>query len=97
MSDSRKNLEAETSPGVLVMAKAAGELAGVMALRLAHDHLLRLNADKYKSVMRLHLGKINSEVMRLQEVRLLTCTRLNNGSFPRRLCLLCVGMLTSEH
>ncbi|MCJ8745245.1 hypothetical protein PDJAM_G00128060 [Pangasius djambal] len=72
MLDTRKNLEAETSMELLVVAKAAGEIAGVMALRLVHDHLLRLNVEKYKNVMNIHIVKINKEVMRLQKFSHLT-------------------------
>lgn len=76
MLDTRKNLEAQTSTELLAVAKVAGELAGVMVLRLVHDHLLRLNVERYKKVMGFHVGKINKEVMRLQKVRLPTCTKL---------------------
>ncbi|XP_060762415.1 transferrin receptor protein 1-like isoform X2 [Neoarius graeffei] len=70
--DTRKNLEAKMSTELLVVAKAAGEIAGLMALRLVHDHLLRLNVEKYKNVMRIHVSKINKEVMRLQKSSHLT-------------------------
>lgn len=72
MLDTRKNLEAETSTEFLVLAKAAGEIAGVMALRLVHDHLLKMNVEKYKNILRIHIGKINREVMRLQKFSNLT-------------------------
>ncbi|KAG7319951.1 hypothetical protein KOW79_017094 [Hemibagrus wyckioides] len=72
MLDTRKNLEAETSPEILVVAKVAGEIAGVMALRLVHDHLLRLNVEKYKKVLYIHVNKINREVRRLQKTSKLT-------------------------
>lgn len=86
MLDTRKNLEAETSSELLVVAKVAGEIAGVMALRLVHDHLLRLNVEKYKKVLYIHVNKINREVRRLQKVRLLTSTKireiLTSNKFP---------------
>ncbi|TTN01734.1 Transferrin receptor protein 1 [Bagarius yarrelli] len=72
MLDTRKNLEAETPTEFLVLAKAAGEIAGVMALRLVHDHLLKLNVEKYKNILRIHISKINKEVMRLQKSSHLT-------------------------
>ncbi|KAI5608853.1 transferrin receptor protein 1 [Silurus asotus] len=72
MLDTRENLEAQMSTGMLVMVKAAGEMAGVMVLRLVHDHLLSLNVEKYKNVMRIHVGKINKEVMRLEKFSHLT-------------------------
>lgn len=82
MLDTRKNLEAKMSTELLVVAKAAGEIAGLMALRLVHDHLLKLNVEKYKNIMYIHVGKINKEVMRLQKVRLLTCTKLRKTLTP---------------
>lgn len=101
MLDTRKNLEAKTSTELLVVVKAAGEIAGVMAVRLVHDHLLRLNVERYKNVMLLHVNKINKEAMRLQKVRLLTFTNLRMTSkhlspwicFARRFCLVCVRLL----
>ncbi|XP_046732095.1 transferrin receptor protein 1-like isoform X1 [Silurus meridionalis] len=72
MLDTRENLEAQMSTGMLVLVKAAGEMAGVMVLRLVHDHLLSLNVEKYKNVMRIHVGKINKEVMRLEKFSHLT-------------------------
>lgn len=84
MLDTRKNLEAKTSPKLLVVAKVAGEIAGVMALRLVHDHLLRLNVEKYKKVLYIHVNKINREVWRLQKVRLLTSTKIREILTPNK-------------
>ncbi|KAF5902890.1 transferrin receptor protein 1-like [Clarias magur] len=89
MLDTRENLETKTSTGLLVVAKAAGEVAGVMALRLVHDHLLRLNVEKYKSVMGIHVAKVNKEAMRLQKSGHLTeplqtqCFMSALGSYSR--------------
>lgn len=65
--DTRSNLERKVS-NLPVLAKAAGEVAGQLALRLVHDHLLRLSTEKYLNVMRLKVGKINKDVMSLQRV-----------------------------
>lgn len=65
--DTRTNLERKVS-NLPVLAKAAGEVAGQLALRLVHDHLLRLSTEKYLNIMRLKVGKINRDVMSLQRV-----------------------------
>lgn len=69
MLDTRKNLESKVS-NVLLLAKTAGEVAGQMALRLVHDHLLRLNTEKYLNIMRMRVSKINKQMMSLQRVSL---------------------------
>ncbi|KAI5092645.1 transferrin receptor protein 1 [Silurus meridionalis] len=63
--DTRRNLESKAT-NVPALIKSAGEVAGQMALRLVHDHLLRLNTEKYLNIMRLQVSKINKEVMSLQ-------------------------------
>ncbi|XP_058274138.1 transferrin receptor protein 1-like isoform X2 [Hemibagrus wyckioides] len=63
--DTRENLERKTS-NPLALIKAVGEVAGQMALRLVHDHLLRLNTEKYLKLMYVQVNKINKEVMILQ-------------------------------
>ncbi|XP_053083462.1 transferrin receptor protein 1 isoform X2 [Pangasianodon hypophthalmus] len=72
--DTRRNLESKAS-NVPVLTKAAGEMAGQIALRLVHDHLLRLDTEKYLNVMRIQVNKINKEVMSLQR----------NGRLPKTL------------
>lgn len=66
--DTRRNLESN-APNLAAVVKAAGEVAGQMALRLVHDHLLRLNTEKYLNIMRIQVSKINKDVMNLQRVR----------------------------
>ncbi|XP_053507835.1 transferrin receptor 1a [Ictalurus furcatus] len=72
--DTRSNLEVKAS-NLLALTKAAGEMAGQMALRLVHDHLLRLNTEKYLNIMRIRVSKISKEVMSLQR----------NGRLPKTL------------
>ncbi|XP_076837649.1 transferrin receptor protein 1-like [Brachyhypopomus gauderio] len=66
MLDTRKNLDGRTSQNVPALVKTAGEIAGHVALRLVHDHLLRLNVEKYSSVFLTRLAEINRDVVRLQ-------------------------------
>ncbi|XP_017351000.1 transferrin receptor protein 1 [Ictalurus punctatus] len=63
--DTRSKLQSKAS-NLLALTKAAGEMAGQMALRLVHDHLLRLNTEKYLNIMRIRVSKISKEVMSLQ-------------------------------
>ncbi|MCJ8745246.1 hypothetical protein PDJAM_G00128070 [Pangasius djambal] len=72
--DTRRNLESKAS-NILAVTKAAGEVAGQIALRLVHDHLLRLSTEKYLNIMRIQVSKINKEVMSLQR----------NGRLPKTL------------
>ncbi|XP_027014062.2 transferrin receptor 1a [Tachysurus fulvidraco] len=72
--DTRENLERRVQ-NVPAVVKAAGEMAGQMALRLVHDHLLRLNTEKYLKLMYIQVNKINKEVMGLQR----------NGRLPKTL------------
>ncbi|KAK3513435.1 hypothetical protein QTP70_014262, partial [Hemibagrus guttatus] len=65
MLDTRESLERK-APNALALIKAAGEVAGQMALRLVHDHLLRLNTEKYLKLMYVQVNKINKEVTTLQ-------------------------------
>ncbi|KAM9440015.1 transferrin receptor protein 1-like isoform 1-T2 [Clarias gariepinus] len=102
MLDTRGNLENKTSTKLLVVAKAAGEIAGVMALRLVHDHLLRLNVEKYKSVIGIHVTKIHKEVMRLQKSGHLTeplqtqCLMSALGSYRRASSRVITSMENSD-
>ncbi|KAK1790748.1 hypothetical protein P4O66_014611, partial [Electrophorus voltai] len=66
MLDTRKNLDVKTSQNLLVLVKTAGEIAGQMALRLVHDHLLRLNVENYSNIIRAQVAQINKEVYSLQ-------------------------------
>ncbi|XP_035383743.1 transferrin receptor protein 1-like [Electrophorus electricus] len=66
MLDTRKNLDVKTSQNLLVLVKTAGEVAGQMALRLVHDHLLRLNVENYSNIIRAQVAQINKEVYSLQ-------------------------------
>nr|AIU36287.1 transferrin receptor [Megalobrama amblycephala] len=60
--DTDKNLEQYTSFNTLKLAKTAGEVAGLVTLRLVHDHLLKLNVEKYTSVIRNYVSQIRSKL-----------------------------------
>ncbi|TRY68198.1 hypothetical protein DNTS_025756 [Danionella cerebrum] len=60
--DTEQNLDRYTSYNTLKLAKTAGEVAGLMTLRLVHDHILKLNVAKYTSVIRSYISQIRSKV-----------------------------------
>ncbi|XP_016305099.1 transferrin receptor protein 1-like [Sinocyclocheilus anshuiensis] len=62
IEDTDQNLERYTSYNTLKLAKTAGEVVGLVTLRLVHDHLLKLNMAKYTSVIRNYVSQIRSKV-----------------------------------
>ncbi|KTG36293.1 hypothetical protein cypCar_00033051 [Cyprinus carpio] len=62
IEDTDQNLERYTSYNTLKLAKTAGEVVGLVTLRLVHDHLLKLNVAKYTSVIRNYVSQIRSKV-----------------------------------
>uniref|UniRef100_A0A8C1HM13 Transferrin receptor protein 1 n=1 Tax=Cyprinus carpio carpio TaxID=630221 RepID=A0A8C1HM13_CYPCA len=70
IEDTDQNLERYTSYNTLKLAKTAGEVVGLVTLRLVHDHLLKLNVAKYTSVIRNYVSQIRSKVESRQTVSL---------------------------
>lgn len=68
MMDNRDKLNKATFNKVSQLAKIVTEFAGQMALRLVHDHLLRLDLTQYDKVIRRHVGQINSRVRTIKRV-----------------------------
>ncbi|XP_033959771.1 transferrin receptor protein 1-like isoform X2 [Pseudochaenichthys georgianus] len=67
--DTREKLNAATGNKVPQLAEAATRVAGHMVLRLVHDHLLRMDVEKYNKIIRNHVAQINNKVhsvLRLQ-------------------------------
>lgn len=62
IEDTDQNLERYTSYNTMKLAKTAGEVVGLVTLRLVHDHLLKLNVAKYTSVIRNYVSQIRSKV-----------------------------------
>ncbi|XP_031415391.1 transferrin receptor 1a isoform X2 [Clupea harengus] len=65
--DTREKLESATFSNLPKVVRAAGQVAGHMALRLVHDHLLRLSVGAYDKIIRGHVIQINKKVNTLQE------------------------------
>lgn len=71
MRDIRQKLNGFTSNSVPEVAVIASQFAGHMALRLVHDHLLRMDLTRYHSIIRTHVGQINAKVKAVQRVSVL--------------------------
>ena len=69
MLDTRDKLNGATSHQVPQLSVIAARFAGHMALRLVHDHLLRMDPMKYYTVIRTHVAQINRKVRAVQRVR----------------------------
>lgn len=72
--DTELSLDRYTSSSTLKLAKTAGEVAGLVTLRLVHDHLLKLNVAKYTSVIRGYVSQIRAKVESRQMVHRLPST-----------------------
>lgn len=66
--DTRANLNAATSNQVAQLALIAARFAGHMALRLVHDHLLRLDLSSYNKNIRDSVNQINGKVKEIKRV-----------------------------
>ncbi|XP_062337094.1 transferrin receptor 1a [Osmerus eperlanus] len=66
--DTREKLSSETSGQAPRLAVSAAQVAGLMTLRLVHDHLLRLDVDKYLSTLRMHVANINRRFYKVQKM-----------------------------
>lgn len=58
MLDTREKLNAATSNQVPQLAEIVTRFAGHIALRLVHDHLLRMDLTKYDKIIRTHVAQI---------------------------------------
>uniref|UniRef100_A0A667ZI87 Transferrin receptor protein 1 n=1 Tax=Myripristis murdjan TaxID=586833 RepID=A0A667ZI87_9TELE len=63
--DTEDKLNSATSSQTPQFAMAAAQFAGHIALRLVHDHLLRLDLQKYNSIIRSQVAEINRRVKTL--------------------------------
>lgn len=68
LKDTRDKLNKATSNQVPQLVKIVTQFAGQMALRLVHDHLLRLDLTQYDKVIRRYVGQINGRVKDIKGV-----------------------------
>uniref|UniRef100_A0A668AR56 Transferrin receptor 1b n=1 Tax=Myripristis murdjan TaxID=586833 RepID=A0A668AR56_9TELE len=86
--DTWDHFSAETNHHNSEMVAAAGQLAGQMALRLVHDHLLKMDVTRYGRILTAAVGSLYSRIRRLTqsgELKGVTHTWLTSarGSFMR--------------
>ncbi|TDH06268.1 hypothetical protein EPR50_G00129280 [Perca flavescens] len=67
--DTREKLNMATGNQVSQLAEIATRFAGHMALRLVHDHLLRLDVMKYNKIIRTRVAQINVKVISVQKMQ----------------------------
>ncbi|XP_059199992.1 transferrin receptor 1a isoform X2 [Centropristis striata] len=63
MLDDRAKLNIATGNQVPQLAAVAARFAAHIALRLVHDHLLRMDVMKYAKILSSHVGQINIKVI----------------------------------
>uniref|UniRef100_A0A672NX80 Transferrin receptor protein 1 n=1 Tax=Sinocyclocheilus grahami TaxID=75366 RepID=A0A672NX80_SINGR len=95
IEDTDQNLERYTSYNTLKLAKTAGEVVGLVTLRLVHDHLLKLNVAKYTSVIRNYVSQIRSKVESRQMVSLFWLLSAQ-GSYDRAASALVSAIRNSD-
>ncbi|KAL6462691.1 hypothetical protein MHYP_G00291130 [Metynnis hypsauchen] len=64
--DNKANLDIATEQRLGDFCVSAAQVAGQMALRLVHDHILRLDVTSYTRTIRKHVVVINSRVNQLK-------------------------------
>ncbi|KAA8587409.1 transferrin receptor protein 1 isoform X2 [Etheostoma spectabile] len=67
--DTREKLNLATGNQVSQLAEIATRFAGHMALRLVHDHLLRMDVMKYDKIIRTRVAQINVKVNAVQRMQ----------------------------
>ncbi|KAJ8270381.1 hypothetical protein GJAV_G00113770 [Gymnothorax javanicus] len=71
LSDTKDNLNSVTGYQLARVAVTAGQVAGHMALRLIHDHLLRLDTHEYIVLIRANVVQINRRLYELKKSKIL--------------------------
>ncbi|TUX35876.1 Mitogen-activated protein kinase kinase kinase 15 [Bagarius yarrelli] len=64
--DTRENLNMATGMKLLDVCMSAAQMAGQMTLRLVHNHILSLDVDEYKRVIRMNMKKISDEIKKIE-------------------------------
>lgn len=69
--DEKDHLDRLTSQKVVELSMLAAQVAGQIALRLVHDHILRLDVTKYTDVITNHVSAIIQHVDTLKKNKVL--------------------------
>uniref|UniRef100_A0A9J8B2K2 Transferrin receptor 1b n=1 Tax=Cyprinus carpio carpio TaxID=630221 RepID=A0A9J8B2K2_CYPCA len=75
--DDKAHLDSLTNKKVVELSVLAAQVAGQMALRLVHDHILRLDVTKYSDVITNHVNAIIQHVDALKNNNSLSTKWLN--------------------
>ncbi|XP_058232511.1 transferrin receptor 1b [Hemibagrus wyckioides] len=88
--DTRKSLYQATEGKLLDVAVSAAQMAGQMALRLVHDHILNLDVSEYKRVLMKNINKITGQIRNVKTLSANSSSVLENkwlfsavGSYSR--------------
>ncbi|XP_023660017.1 transferrin receptor protein 1-like [Paramormyrops kingsleyae] len=65
LSDTQDNLDFATVRQLTALTASAAQVAGTMMLRLVHDHLLRLDVEHYKAILRRNVIPIKQQLDQL--------------------------------
>lgn len=65
--DTRENLHLTTDSKLLDVCMSAAHMAGQMALRLVHDHILNLDVGEYTRIFMKNLKKISDDIKHVEE------------------------------
>uniref|UniRef100_A0A673MID7 Transferrin receptor protein 1-like n=1 Tax=Sinocyclocheilus rhinocerous TaxID=307959 RepID=A0A673MID7_9TELE len=66
--DEKKHLDRITDQKVVELSVLAAQVAGQMALRLVHDHILKLDVSKYSDVIARHVSAITQRVDKIESL-----------------------------
>lgn len=68
MLDTQEKLNSATANNIPKLAVKSAQFAGHIALRLVHDHLLKMDLGKYEKLLRTQVAQINVKVKSVQRV-----------------------------
>lgn len=66
--DNKDHLDYETRQKTSEVTVAAAQVAGQMALRLVHDHILNLDTRRYSSVLSKAVFQVYIHILQLSQV-----------------------------
>uniref|UniRef100_A0A8C6UPZ7 Transferrin receptor protein 1 n=1 Tax=Neogobius melanostomus TaxID=47308 RepID=A0A8C6UPZ7_9GOBI len=86
--DNEDHLNYATSHDTASVTASAAQIAGQMALRLVHDHVIQFDMTRYKKVLNINVYRINNKIYTLQKSGKLSDVRRvwldhAKGSFQR--------------
>ncbi|KAG7487434.1 hypothetical protein MATL_G00023430 [Megalops atlanticus] len=74
--DNEERLSSATEGRTAQFATSAAQFAGQMALRLVHDHLLRLDVERYVVKVRSYVSQINHRIRQLRQSNVVSAGKL---------------------